>query len=322
MQSLPPIDWALARSVAAPLGGELPTVSRAEVHALVASLRLAAQRAGDLVEDVSPLPGVPAQHVVVSDRATWAAGATRMVESVLEQLPLEAASGRNRRVRAAAHGILAGIGMGMVGRHLLGQFDPASSTLFLLAPNILHIQRARGFVMPDFQLWVSAHEQTHAFQFSAADWLQDYLMERFEIIAVDDVGTRDVIRGIAGGRGFSASMTSPAAQQAFTEITAAMTLLEGHADFVSDSLGNKHIPSVRALRRAFAREGTGSVLSRLAPVSDKNAQYREGLAFCRAVSRRAGKRALVRAYEAPEFLPTAEETADAELWLKRVHGAT
>ena len=322
MQSLPAIDWALARSVAAPLGGELPTVSRAEAHRLVASLRLAATRGGELVGEVSGLPGVPAQRVVVSDRATWAAGATRMVETLLEQLPLDAASGRTRRVKAAAHGVLAGIGVGVVGRQLLGQFDPASLTLFLLAPNILQLQRARGFVMPDFQLWVSAHEQTHAFQFSSAPWLRGYLMERFQIIALDDVGTLDVIRGLAVGRGFTASLASPAAETALEELTAAMTLLEGHADFVSDDLGRKHIPSVRALRRAFSRGETPSALSKLVPVSDKNAQYREGLVFCRAVSRRAGKLALAKAYEAPEFLPTPAETADAELWLKRVHGTS
>ncbi len=322
MQTLPPIDWSIARRFAAPVAGDLPTVERAEAHTLVASLRLAAQRAGELVGTVSGLPGAPAHRVIVSDRATWAHGATRMASTVLEQLPLGAPTGPMRGLRGVGHGALAGIGMGWASRHLLGQFDPVASTLFLLAPNILQLQRARGFVMADFQLWVAAHEQTHAFQFSAAPWLWAHLMERFEVVGLDDVKARDVVRGMVGGHGVIASLASPAARQALQEITAAMTLLEGHADFVSDKVGAKHIPSVRRLRRAFSRTHAPTTLSKLVPAIDKNAQYRDGLRFCRAVSAKKGRKALNRAFEAPEFLPRPDEINDAGAWLRRVHGTT
>jgi len=320
MQTLPPIDWGLARRISGSTSGELPVVTRPEAHALVASLRLAAQRAGELVAKVSGMPGEPARRLIVSDRATWARGATAMASAALDELSLPAPSGPMRGLRAMGHGALAGVGLGWVGRQLLGQFDPATSTLFLLAPNILQLQRAHGFVMADFQLWVAAHEQTHAFQFSAAPWLSEHLMQRFETVAVDDVGAFEVMRGVARGRGLAASMTSPSAQQALQEVTATMTLLEGHADFVSDKLGTRHIPTVRRLRRAFSRNHPTTALARLIPATDKNAQYRDGLAFCRAVSIKAGRTALNRAFESPENLPRPEEISEPIAWLGRVHG--
>lgn len=99
-----------------------------------------------------------------------------------------------------------------------------------------------------------------------------------------------------------------------------MTLLEGHADFVSDKLGTKHIPTVRRLRRAFSRNTPSTALARLIPAVDKNAQYRDGLAFCRAVSVRAGRTALNRAFEEPATLPRPEEISKPADWLRRVHG--
>lgn len=320
MQTLPPINWGLAKRVSGLMSGELPPVTRREAHMFVASLRLAAQRAGELVAGVSGMPGEPAGRVIVSDRVTWARGAAGMASAALDELPLAAPSGPLRGLRAAGHGALAGMGLGWVGRQLLGQFDPAASTLFLLAPNILQLQRAHGFAMADFQLWVAAHEQTHAFQFSAAPWLLGHLMQRLETVTLDDVGALDVVRGVAGGRGLVASMASPSAQQALQEVTATMTLLEGHADFVSDKLGTKNIPTVRRLRRAFSRNRPSTALARLIPATDKNAQYRDGLAFCRAVSIKAGRSALNRAYESPENLPRPAEISEPAAWLRRVHG--
>ncbi len=320
MEQLPPIDWCLAGRVGGCTSGELPAASRPEVLALVASLRLAARRAGELVAEVSGMPGRPARRVVVSDRATWARGATGMARAALDELSLPGPSGPLRGLRGVAHGVLAGIGAGWVGRQLLGQFDPASSTLFLLAPNILQLQRIHGFRMQDFQLWVAAHEQTHAFQFSAAPWLRDHLMQRFETVAVDEVGFLEVTREVVRGRGVARSMMSPSAREALQEVTATMTLLEGHADFVSDTLGARRIPTVRRLRRAFARTSPPTMLAKLLPAIDKDAQYRDGLAFCRAVSARAGKKALTAAYDSPEALPRPGEIGEPIAWLRRVHG--
>lgn len=321
MQTFPPINWGLARRVARPVSGELPEITRAEAHALVASLRLAAGRAGELVVAATGLPGAPAARVIVCDRDTWAHGAGAMAGGVLGVLPQAGTHGRTQTLRAAGYGALAGIAMGVVGRQLLGQFDPSSSQLFLLAPNILHLQRERGFVMEDLQLWVAAHEQTHALQFSAAPWLMEHLSQRFAEVARDEVNALDVTRNLASGHGMAAAMAGPAARRAMEEVTATMTLLEGHADFVSDRVGATHIPTVRKLRAAFARTHRPTALARLLPALDKDAQYRDGLRFCRTVAARVGAGGLASAFESPENLPGPGEISDPGAWLRRVHGA-
>ena len=321
METLPPINWGLARRVARPVFGELPDVTRAEAHALVASLRLAAGRAGELVVAAAGLPGVPAGRVIVCDRDTWATGAGGMAGGLLGLLPLDGPHGRAQNLRAAGYGALAGVALGVVGRQLLGQFDPSSGQLFLLAPNILHLQRERGFVMEDLQLWVAAHEQTHALQFSAAPWLLEHLAQRFEVVVKDEVSAMDVTRHLARGHGVAAATAGPGARRAMEEVTAAMTLLEGHADFVADSLGVRRIPTVRKLRAAFARTHRPTVLARLLPALDKDAQYRDGLRFCRTVAARVGTAGLARAFESPETLPRPGEIGDPGAWLRRLHGA-
>lgn len=321
MQSVPPINWRLARRVARPVSGDLPSVTRPQAFAVVASLRLAAVRAGELVVAAGGLPGEPARRVVVCDRDTWAQAAGAMAHGVLGALQVpHSRPGGARTVRAAAYGALAGVALGGVGRHLLGQFDPSTSQLFLLAPNNLHLHRQRDLPLDDLLLWVAAHEQTHALQFSAAPWLLAHLTELFEVVAADDVKGIDVARNLAGGQGWAAATTSPRAGQAMEELTAVMTLLEGHADFISDKVGARHIPSVRRLRAAFTRAQGPSALARLVPALDKDAQYRDGLKFCRAVAVRLGAGGLAPAFQSPQNLPGPEEIADPKAWMRRVHG--
>ncbi len=321
MRTMPAINWSVARSLSRGLSGELPAASRAEAHSTVASLRLAAARAAELVVDSSHLAGAPAAEVIVCDRDRWAHSAGAMAGGMLSGLSLAPArTGPMGALKGAGYGALAGLALGWVGRQLLGQFDPSTSRLYLLAPNVLHLQRARGFVAPDFHLWIAAHEQTHALQFSAAPWLVDHLTQRFQIIAADEVGPLEVARNLARGQGIATATASREAQAALAQITAVMTLLEGHADFISDRVGRAHIPSVRVLRAAFSRKHQPTALSRLAPALDKDAQYRDGLRFCRAVSVRSGVRGLGRAFEAPENLPRPEEIVDPQGWLGRVHG--
>lgn len=321
MITIPPINWAVARRVARPAAGPLPETTRREAHRLVASLRLAARRAGELVVDASAMPGRPAGRVVVCDRATWARGAGAMADAMLTHLSLgEPAPGPLQSIKGAGHGILAGLALGLVGRQLLGQYDPATRQLFLLAPNILHLQRVRGFDPKDFQLWVATHEQSHAVQFSAAPWLEGHITERLRVVATDEVSALQMAQNLAGGGGLASMMTSPTAQHALDELSATMTLLEGHADFVADTVGASHIPTVRKLRAAFARTGRSSALARVLPLTDKGAQYRDGLRFCRKVAARTGAAGLAAAFDAPENLPRPAEIRDPQTWIRRVHG--
>ncbi len=322
MQTRPSVDWRLAGRLAGTLLGDLPEVTRPEAHQAVASLHELAGRAGDLAKRFSHLDGEPAATVLVTDRQGWLDGVSHLGAAMLATVDLPERTGWGRRASALGHGAAAGVGLGLVGRGLLGQFDPFSEQrpLYLIAPNIVDLERRRRFVPRDFRLWVAIHEQTHALQFSAAPWLLDHLSERLRLIARDEVGSADMVRNLAAGRGLSALFASQDGHRALDEVTAAMTLLEGHADYVADTAGRIHVKSVKRLRRAFSRDGSPSRVAKLWPAIDKDAQYRDGLAFCRAVARRVGRRKLARAFESPETLPTLPEIAQPREYLRRVHG--
>ena len=323
MQRRPHVNRALATRMAARTDGELPELSRPEALAAVASIRLAALRAGPLAVTYSALAGVPASRIAVIDRRTWALAALRMIDEVLEPLPMTARpAGLRRAVVGAGYGTAGGLALGFVGRHLLGQFDAFSADpcLLLLAPNIVEHERRHGLDAEDFRLWVAVHEQTHAVQLSAAPWLREHLLDRLARIVVDEPGVRDMLEGLSLGRGLQGVMASSAGRAALDEITATMTLLEGHADFVADTAGADHVPSVRRLRGLFSRAGGPNRLGRLLPTMDKGSQYRDGLAFCRRVAARAGRAGLAEAFSSPGNLPTPAEIAEPESWVRRVHG--
>ncbi|GAB3816456.1 zinc-dependent metalloprotease [Tessaracoccus terricola] len=325
MQLRPHVDWSLARRLAARFQGDLPEATRPEAHQSVGSLRVAARRAGELAVRFSGLDGEPAARVVVTDREGWARGMTRMADAVIEALPMrDRSEGLRKKLVGLGYGSVGGLALGAIGRQLLGQYDAFSPerTLYLIAPNIVALQRARRLVPKDFHLWVAIHEQTHAVQFSAAPWLGEYLMERFVAIATDDLSATGALRNLAAGRGAAATMASPDGHSALDEMTAVMTLVEGHADYVSDAVGRRNVPTVKQLRKAFARDGAAPRLAKVLPAVDKAAQYRDGLAFCRKVASRVGRRGLARAFEGPHNLPTAAEIADPAEYLRRVHGKT
>ncbi|MFV0430312.1 MAG: zinc-dependent metalloprotease [Arachnia sp.] len=322
MASLPPIDWHLARGIARPLTGDVPVVSRPQAVAVVADLRLRAQRAGALALEASELDSRPADRVVVVDRAGWTTAMSRMVQQVLGRIDLPRRTGWPHRLAGLGYGLTIGGGLGLFSRYLLGQYDAFSDdpALYLVAPNILAQERSRHFVPRDFRLWVAAHEQTHALQTNAAPWTARYLLRRFEIVARDDLTAAGLARGLATGGPGAIGWLGGDTDQALEEITALMTLLEGHADLIADRLGTKEIPSVRQLRRAFARGDSGGLIARHLPVADKSAQYRDGLSFCRAVVRSVKVAGLNAAFAGPEFLPTGSELRTPASWVKRVHG--
>ncbi|MBK7822589.1 MAG: zinc-dependent metalloprotease [Tessaracoccus sp.] len=319
----PTVDWALARRVARLGSRDLPGRSLPELRQLVAGLRVTARRAGEAGADYLGLDSVGAGTVRVVDWTGWAEAVRAMTDGVVTDLGLPArAPGALTTLRGFGSGLALGAGLRFVSRRLLGQYDgyTGSDTLYLVAPTILRLERAHGFVPADFRLWVSLHEQTHALQFRAAPWLRAHLMEGARAVLDDDSSLLEGLIGWARTGDPAAIIATGEGAERLAGMVATMTFLEGHADHVADEVGRRLVPTVKRLRKAFSRTGSGSRLGRLAGSLNKDAQYREGLEFCRRVTRRGGPEALRAAFAAPETLPKPEEIADPEAWLRRVHG--
>jgi coenzyme F420 biosynthesis associated uncharacterized protein len=344
------VDWSVAVSTARRLVKPGPEVTLSAAEQAVAQLRASAARAEAYVVAVTGLP-VPSATVpvLVVDRPGWIQAGVdgfRQVVAPLEERAAEKLSGSpgmaavGSRVTGAELGAL----LSYLAPKVLGQFDPffpgaaggPGGRLLLVAPNIVAVERELGVDPADFRLWVCLHEETHRVQFTAVPWLRDHLNAQVAAI-VDSAeldaaaalqmladGARRVASALRTGEELSVVdlVQTRAQRETVDKITAVMSLLEGHADVVMDSVGPSVVPSVATIRRRFTarREGQGfdKVVRRLLGLDAKMRQYRDGARFCRSVIDAVGMAGLNHVWTSPETLPTREEIADPARWLARV----
>lgn len=353
-----PVNWDAAGTIAARLVRPGPRASRDELDELVGSLRSAGEQAAGHITEITglaPIDGrgvsdVPLSTVLVVDRSSWArANAQVFSRLVPGTLHPQSSSPAGYVGAAQVAGVLA-----LLSGKVLGQFDPFTSEgprgrLFLVAPNILTVEREMAAEPADFRLWVALHEQTHALQFAAAPWLAEHLRERASRLleltkqADDDGapgGLGDLVERVTrvlsealrdGGSSLDsgpalAGVLGREQAEVVKEVGAVMALLEGHADVTMDAVGPGVVPSVAAIRSRFEtrRGAVGSplqrVLRRLLGLDAKLAQYRDGAAFVRAVEKRAGTNAVNAVFSGPDALPSPREIADPRAWVRRVLG--
>jgi coenzyme F420 biosynthesis associated uncharacterized protein len=227
---------------------------------------------------------------------------------------------------------------------VLGQydaFDPAGGRLLLVAPNVVQVERELRVDPTDFRLWVCLHEETHRVQFTATPWLRDHLLDRIRSLVSDLLGEPgavlerltsalrnlpDALGGTdSGGVGLIELVQTPEQRRALAEVTAVMSLLEGHADVVMDEVGPTVISSVDEIRRKFTRRraGRGAVdqlLRRLLGLDAKMRQYADGARFVRGAVADVGMEGFNAVWSSPAALPSPEEISAPETWVRRVHG--
>lgn len=334
-------DWRLAEATAQRLVRPGPEITADGAVEAVESLRAAAGRARDLVAEVTGLEGEPVPVRVV-DRPNWLTAAIAGFEDLLAPVA-EQQGGFGAALSARVAGIETGALLAYLARRVLGQYDPyrqPSGHLLLVAPNIVQAERDLGADPGDFRLWVALHEQTHVVQFThgVAPWLRDHLRGRIATLVtvteIDPELLTSVVRGVAaaargregGGLELTDLVRTPEQRALVEEITAVMSLLEGHADLVMDEVGPRVIPSVASIRSRFdhrrSRRGLDRVVRNVLGMDAKLRQYRDGAAFCRAVLAQVGMAGLNRVFTDPGTLPRLAEIADPQQWIDRVHPRT
>ena len=218
--------------------------------------------------------------------------------------------------------------------------DVPAGRLTLVAPNIVMVERELGVQSRDFRLWVCLHEETHRMQFTAVPWLRGYVQGQIsEFLLASDLdpaaiaerlrAVADVVSGaVRGGAGESLieAIQSPRQRVTLDRLTAVMTLVEGHGDYVMDAAGPQVVPSVAEIRARFAarRHSAGRVeqaVRRLLGIDLKLKQYAEGARFVRSVVDEAGMAGFNKVWTSPQTLPTKAEIANPGAWVHRVLGA-
>ncbi len=344
------VDWGLARSTAARLAKPGPSISAEGAHAVVAELRQAAARAERYVTEVTGLDATSGTApVLVVDRPGWIQANLDAFRLLLTPLTDKAAASVSATPRALSLGSrVTGTEMGVLLSYLapkvLGQFDPfwtgpdgARGRLLLVAPNVVEVERLLRVPASDFRLWVCLHEETHRVQFTAVPWLRDHLLgligrlvetadfEQGVLAQVLRQAVQRIVEGVRGGEELSVLdlVQTPAQRAIVDDITAVMSLLEGHADVVMDSVGPEVVPTVAEIRAKFdvRRQGQGPdrIVRRLLGLDAKMRQYRDGAAFCRHVLDEVGMTGLNRVWTSPDTLPSRAEIANPQLWVIRNH---
>jgi coenzyme F420 biosynthesis associated uncharacterized protein len=202
------------------------------------------------------------------------------------------------------------------------------------------VERQLGVVPSDFRLWVCLHEVTHRVQFTAVPWLRRHMLA--EVQALTDATDADpaalrrrlsgamgelvrVIRGQDDGAGLLAVLATPEQREIIDRVTAFMSLVEGHAEYVMNAVPQTVIPTQQAIEERFAarrRHGGNPLdrlLRRLLGLDAKTRQYVDGSAFVRAVVDRIGLDGFNAIWTSPDTLPSRAEIADPGRWIVRVH---
>jgi coenzyme F420 biosynthesis associated uncharacterized protein len=214
---------------------------------------------------------------------------------------------------------------------------PGVGRLTLVAPNIVLVERELGVDPHDFRRWVCLHEETHRVQFTSVPWLRGYvqgLMTEFLLASdMDPTAIADRLRAAAGavagavrgsdGQTLVEAIQTPAQRELLDKLTAVMTLVEGHGDYVMDAVGPQVVPSVADIREKFSnRRGSAGrveqVIRRILGIDLKMKQYAEGSRFVSAVVEEAGMAHFNKVWTSPETLPTRDELASPATWLERV----
>jgi coenzyme F420 biosynthesis associated uncharacterized protein len=246
-------------------------------------------------------------------------------------------------IGSRATGVQAGGILAFLSSRVLGQYEifGTGGRLLLVAPNIVATEQKLGVDPSDFRLWVCLHEVTHQLQFSAVPWLKPHLeSEIAEFVEATDLSPdvlrdrlQDVLRSLGEAirgtdgesEGLMALIRDPRQRAVLDRVTAVMSLVEGHAEYVMDGVGPDVVPTVPTLRKRFAqrRKGRGPldrVLRRLLGLEQKMKQYAEGRIFVGGVVDLVGMQGFNRVWESPENLPRIEELTDPARWVERVHG--
>jgi coenzyme F420 biosynthesis associated uncharacterized protein len=343
------VDWDLAAATAGALGKSGPRVSYAEAAAVVADLRRLTDEAADHVAEHTGLrPQIAAPPVRVVDRRDWAAvniaGLREVITPLVSRLGGDKQPGPlTEAIGSRLTGVQAGTVLAYLSGRVLGQYEVFSSDpgqLLLVAPNIVEIERKLEADPRDFRLWVCLHEVTHRTQFAAVPWMRGHFLGEVQAFVdasqsgAEQLADRlrravgalsDAVRNPDSRTSVLDLVQTPAQKAVLDRLTALMTLLEGHAEYVMDGVGPDVVPTVAEIRAKFGRRREAAnplekVVRRLLGIEVKMRQYAEGRKFVHAAVERVGMAGFNKVFNSPLTLPRLEELTDPDAWVARVHG--
>ena len=299
-----PIDWeAVAEAAKASTDPGSINMSPSEREGYAADVREARAR----VREVSGAEFDVPDTIEVQNRHHWIDANIdtfrRVMEPVEEHGP-EIMPGVARTINTGTMSLM----LSVLAKNVLGQYDPLlladgdEHALYFVRPNIDRIAHELDVDYERFRRWIAFHEVTHAAEFGAAPWLSEHLETRME-------------------SGVDALATGRLDRDAFRELDAAMTAVEGYAELLMDGAFDDEYADLREKMEARRQGGDplSKLVRRLLGLGLKRRQYERGKAFFETVADRRGIEGATVVWDRPENLPTNEELDAPEQWLARVN---
>ena len=343
------ISWGIARRVAVALA--------TRTEGMIPARRGAFDYPAAVEEALGPLAeftGIRLPHgerpVRVADRAEWIDFNIESFGALLEPVLERASVGASDLTWAFGGATLTaqvGLLLGFLSARVLGQYDTGPlvtgkkprkrpgepGEIFFLDGNIVAAAGRIGVPVEGLRLYIVLHEMTHALQFEGHPWLRDYLsglVEGFTAPLAERLGARETVRRLTenlrtGGRSLELVMTR-GQREAFDEMQATMSIIEGYSDYVMHHVGKRLVPGYEHLKGRMSRSRAHrppleTAIFRITGLDMKLEQYRLGERFADAVASRVGMKGLNRVWDGPEHMPTLVEIRDPGLWMDRVLGA-
>jgi coenzyme F420 biosynthesis associated uncharacterized protein len=338
------IDWESAARMGSRFAGTGPSISPADRARLREDF---ADVVAEADREVAAFTGLslqgPATRPWVMTRAEWVSRNLRGFESVLEPVAQRVLGSRLQGtmapVRRSVLAFQVGAILGYLGRKVLGQYDlfvppDDRELLYFVGPNVVEVERQFRFPPRDFRLWLALHEVTHRLQFEGVPWLRSYLFELVdEYLATLELDPRRLVDGLRraleearrSGRwremGILFLLMSPQQRETFQKMQALMSLLEGHGNYVMDTLAEGRVADAGRMRRRLKerrQQGMNRTIQRAVGLDAKVRQYDIGERFVAQAVERAGKDGFNKVWVTRENLPTLAEIGQPEAWVERV----
>jgi uncharacterized protein (DUF2342 family) len=298
------VDWAAVAEASKSATDPGPlALSESERAGYASDVRDARDRLREVAAVEFDLP----RAIEVQNRHHWIDANVSTFERVmrpLEEHTPEVLPGLTRVVNTGALSVM----LSFLAKNVLGQYDPLllaegddDHGLYFVHPNIVHVADLLDVDYPRFRRWIAFHEVAHGAEFGAAPWLSAHLEQRLET-GIEALAAGDLDR------------------DAFRELDATMTAVEGYAELLMDRAFDDDYSDLRA--KLDERRQGGSPLTRLTRrllgLGLKRRQYERGAAFFDAVADERGVDAASAVWDHPANLPTDAELDHPRRWLRRV----
>ena len=339
------LDWRAAARTGRRFSGTVPPIAAAERAALTEQFAAVVTEADEAVSAFTGLSvDGPTSRPWVMTRGEWITqnlrGFEQVLEPVAQRLVTSRSDGALAPIRRQVLAFQIGGLLGYLSRKVLGQYDlflpPDDRDLvYFVGPNVVELERKHRFPPRAFRLWLALHEVTHRLQFEGVPWLRGYLASQVgEYVDTLDLDPRALLDRIRRAReelsdgaawrelGVLAILMTAEQRETFRRMQALMSLLEGHASYVMDHLGEGRVEEADRMRRTLKerrhRPGLNRAVQRAVGLDVKVRQYDLGQRFVEETVAASGEAGFARVWERPEHLPTLDEIGRPQDWVDRI----